>query len=57
MTFQVAIILLIAIAGLLFAMRKMLEAPSPGQHLYKSKPLLSANEKEFFNRLSLALPD
>jgi hypothetical protein len=56
MTFQVMIILLIVIAVLLFAMKQMKEAPSPG-HLYKSKPLLSANEKEFFNRLSQALPD
>ena len=57
MTFQVTIILLIAIAVLFFAMKRMQEASSPGQHRYKSKPLLSANEKEFFNRLSQALPD
>ena len=57
MTLQVAIVLLVVIAFLVFAMRQMQEGPSPGRHLYKSKPLLSANEKEFFNRLTLALPD
>src|SRR5258706_4433134 len=57
MTFQVAIVLLIIIAVLFYVMRQKQEGSSIGQHLYKSKPLLSANEKEFFIRLSQALPD
>jgi hypothetical protein len=57
MTFQVAMVLLIAIAVFFFVMKQKQEGSSNGQHLYKSKPLLSANEKEFFNRLSQALPD
>jgi very-short-patch-repair endonuclease len=57
MTFQVAIVLLIGLAVLFYIMRQKQGGSSIGQHLYRSKPLLSANEKEFFNRLSQALPD
>jgi hypothetical protein len=57
MTFQIAIVLLISLAVIFVCMRLLRDASPPGQHLYKSKPLLSENEKEFFLRLSQALPD
>ena len=57
MTSQAVIVLLIGLAVLFYILRKKREGSSVEQQMYRSKPLLSANEKEFFNRLSQALPD
>jgi len=41
----------------LFGLKQTRKRSSTGNDAYKCKPLLSANEKEFFVRLSQALPD
>jgi hypothetical protein len=56
MTSMGAIILLVAILAFFVVMLQRREKSSLSKNLYRSKPLLSANEKEFFIRLSQALP-
>ncbi len=50
----IILVLILAVAFIIFT--KLLGA-GIAKDLYKSKPLMTENEKEFFNRLVLALPN
>jgi hypothetical protein len=53
----VGIALCVIVIVIAFEIGKVWLRSSAPTNSYKSKPLLSANEKEFYNRLSEALPD
>lgn len=53
--FTVLIVALLVIFGLVLFAKQ--QGGGIGQNLYKSKPLMTDNEKEFYGRLVEALPD
>lgn len=57
MTSLIVIALCVFLAVIAFEFVKRWLGPSDPANSYKLKPLLSANEKEFYNRLSEAVPD
>jgi len=57
MTTLVVLALGVVAIVILFEVGKVLSGRSSATNAYKSKPLLSANEKEFYDRLSQSLPD
>ena len=57
MTNLVLIALCVLVIAIALEIAKRWLGTSAPANFYKAKPLLSANEKEFYNRLSEALPD
>lgn len=53
--FTIIVIVLLVVLGLTILLK--LQSGGAGSDLYKSKPMMTANEQEFFQRLNTALPE